>query len=379
MLFNHQADPLAVITRGRHAIGETPLHRAMENKLFELFLRTGLIAEGDKRINFDNNNRDWETSMHIAAKSGFSIAVSTLAELGGDISDKNRHSQTPLDLAKSSGNHDTVDVLLEIFKNQKVANEGDLAVHCILHAVEYLKYPPHFPLERIEVKIPSLGELSGAEFRLLLTSFEPALFSKSGANGELPIHVACGTVGVHPGILQCLVEHGGVTTLAEQDEEGFLPLHCFLNDQFNPDYEAVKFLLDSHPTSSVHMKTHQGDSLLTLACKNASCSVGVVELLVKNDPPFAVAEIDRCCRRTTRASASESVTPSANDSAADHQEDADTLLKDMLLRCLTAGPVERLQIAREADQQFPGTGFLNAVSGSSAASRSDDETGNLEY
>jgi ankyrin repeat protein len=88
--------------------GNTPLHlAAMNNK--RLFVSMLLWGEADM---LDTNN-DGNTAMHEAAKRGFYPVIFVMMQNGGEdvLKIKNKDGKTPTDLARESGNEETIECL----------------------------------------------------------------------------------------------------------------------------------------------------------------------------------------------------------------------------------------------------------------------------
>jgi hypothetical protein len=111
-------------------------------------------------------------------------------------------------------------------------------------------------------------------------------------NGDLPVHECCRRSIVSTdclGVLQCLVDRGGVGTLAARNIDGALPLHVLCGASTTiASLPLVQFLMQSCP-GSVAIRTDAGEFPFMIAASNSSlASLSVVYELVRANPLLAV-------------------------------------------------------------------------------------------
>jgi ankyrin repeat protein len=262
--------------------------------------------------------------LHYAVASD---AIEAMRELilqhNANMSAVNQNGKTPFDVISRRTDDPVVDQFLEIYGNKMTQDHGRLALHAILGAAEY-SYAGgrgfHPPLNPLQIRLP-LGKLTLKHFRTLLHTLDTELIRNRDGSGKLPIHIACQNkapvevlalimeldpttlhVADHAGALplhecccgvvddssvRCLVEQGGVGTLAARNHEGALSLHVLCGST-NPSLRTVQYLIQSFP-GSVVAPTNEGEyPFMIAACETASVSLSVVYELLRANPNLVV-------------------------------------------------------------------------------------------
>lgn len=314
LLINKGLDINAKTTDGR-----TPLHYAIHNDPRKI----RLLLDHGARV--DEQDGAGESALHIAAsvfdnlefRSYLSEVISELIQHGADIALRAHDGGTPLDRARGPRLKVTKRTkwLLTGYRDRVVAREGDqLAVHELLRTAVYgvqvrscnawqgqqlgwntevgtirtsefmtLLQPfdeNRFRLQDSQGMLPlHIAAGNGAPVKVLVTLMFPGACLVQDSMGALPIHRACKTAAPLDRI-QFLVETGGVGTLRQRDNDGFLPLHVLLNGEANDlTLQLVEYLVKAYPDSEC-ARTPDGEPPFLLAAAS-SAPLDVVNLLLQ--------------------------------------------------------------------------------------------------
>jgi ankyrin repeat protein len=282
-----------------------------------------LIAAGVKVEALDRFQR---TALHYAADYDVIEAMRELILLhNANMSAVDHNGETPFDMIfpNSDDDVDVVDQFLDICGNKMTLDHGRLALHAILGAAEYSHAEDngfHPPLNNLQVRLP-LGKLELYHFHTLLHYLDFDVIRSQDDSGKLPIHIACrnkapvevlalileldpatlqiadrsGALPLHEccrenaeyASVRCIVEQGGVGTLAARNHEGALPLHVLCGST-NPPLRAIQYLIESF-RGSVAAPTNAGRyPFMIAACNTSTASLSVVYELVRASPDLVV-------------------------------------------------------------------------------------------
>ena len=275
-----------------------------------------LLAAG---VAVDARDEKQKTALIFAAVySRIEIIRKLVLEYNANMFEVGRMGHTPFDLISRGTANATG--FLYIYADKMTQDHGRLALHVILGAAEYAFveteefHPPLKPL--IEIRLP-LGKLTLNHFRSLLSTLDTNLIRNRDLTGKLPLHLACrnkapvdvlsmlieidpatlhnadhaGALPLHEccrGVVdassvRCLIEQGGVGTLAARTREGALPLHVLCGST-NASLRTVQYMVQSFP-GSVTARTNAGQyPFMIAACESSTASLSVVYELVRANP-----------------------------------------------------------------------------------------------
>jgi ankyrin repeat protein len=256
-----------------------------------------------------------------ANSSSIDVVRELIVEHNADMFAVDKEGYTPFDWTIHEYSTERIhDFLIEQYSNKLTQEHGRLALHAVLGAARYAvleDYIFHPPLNPLRIRLPPLGVLILPHFWTLLHSLDVELVRHRDATGKLPIHIACQNkapvevlsliaeqdaatlqmadyMGASPlhelccgavddSSVRCLVEHGGVGTLAARNRDGAMALHLLCGSQ-NPALRTVQFMIQSFPGSVAAQTNADQYPFMIAACDSSTASLSVVYELVRVNP-----------------------------------------------------------------------------------------------
>jgi ankyrin repeat protein len=282
-----------------------------------------LLAAG---VPVDARDRTRRTALHYAAhSSSIDLVRELIIEHNADMFAVDKDGDTPFDWTIHEYSTERIHVfLIEQYSNKLTQEHGRLALHAVLGAAEYSVIEEFFfhpPLNPLRIRLPPLGVLILPHFWTLLHHLDVELVRHRDASGKLPIHIACqnkapvevlaliaeqdaatlqmadymGTLPLHDlccgaiddSSVRCLVEHGGVGTLAARNRDGALPLHLLCGSQ-NPTLRTVQYMVQSFAGSLATRTNADQYPFMIAACDSSTASLSVVYELVRVNPDLVI-------------------------------------------------------------------------------------------
>lgn len=210
--------------------GDTPLHKAVENKNEEI---TAFLLK-QKLIAVNTSNNKGKTPLHLAVCDNYSHINFLLIENGANINAQDANGNTPLHEAIQNGNQGTTDLLLRYNANVNIQNNHG-----------------HSPLH-----IAAIHDNYEAAKTLLENNVLIYLVDK---NGNTPLHEAIQNGSQR--ITNLLLRHNANVNI--QNNNGHSPLHV---TTIHDNYDAAETLLKNN--ASIHLVDKAGKTALNLAEEN---------------------------------------------------------------------------------------------------------------
>ena len=136
----------------------------------------------------------------------------------------------------------------------------------------------------------------------LLLQWEPAMATRRGEHGSYPLHHALSfaSAEVPLDLIQLLIDTHP-EGLQQTDDDGLLPVHCYVSEAPRPSVAVLRLLSEgrggggaaAQPAAAVtgaatlRAQTREGQTLLHLYCRRDVVDLGVLAFLCDAHPPAA--------------------------------------------------------------------------------------------